>query len=218
MPTKYPPATPELRAVFKAEVIKQKCDNHAARKLAGMFLISRNEAIEIYREVVVENPKKKGSPGRPVLVKPPKLVNIGRSRAAEARQYAATHDVTGYRLRKMFGITMDTARRIAKEFNNGSPTRLELSKKNQEAAITHAYAVSGKISGTALSAMFGLSNAKAQDIMRSVRADIRFRALKPEPKPTRIVRRFRDLSGTNATADERRYPSGIGFGVVEVVR
>lgn len=45
--------------------------------------------------------------------------------------------------------------------------------------------------------------------------------IKPIAKPVqyrRIVRRFRDLSGTDATSDRVRYPSGVGFGVVEVVR
>jgi hypothetical protein len=140
------------------------------------------------------------------------------SAVAEARQYAATHDVTGYRLRKMFDLSLETARRIAKEANDGNPTRLEVLQENHKKALTHAYSVGGRISPRELAEMFGFGQQKAREILVDVAVDIKRRDEAARQKPTRIVRRFRDISGTDMTSDRVRFPSGIGFAVLEVVR
>jgi hypothetical protein len=181
----------------------RRAGEHDPLILAENFGITPGHAKSIIRRATWQEPKKTAK----------KLSGI-----EEARRYAATHDVTGYKLRKMFDLSMETARRIASEANNGSPTRLQSLQENHQKALTHAYAIGGRISARELADMFGIGQYKARDIVLEVLADMRMQSSQPAPKQTRIVRRFRDLSGTDATADRVRYPSGIGFGVVEVVR
>lgn len=171
--------------------------------------LSRNIGITLGQAENVVNRKVNRLPG---------AKNLNLSNIDLAREYAANNEVTGYRLRKMFGLTQETARRIANEANANSPKRAEVVNENRKKALTYAYSLNGKITPRELSDMFGFGQAKARGIIVDVLADIRRMEAVTKPKPTRIVRRFRDLSGTDATADERRYPSGIGFGVVEVVR
>ena len=217
MATKIPPAKPEVLSLFRAELIKQGIKYETADSLRLSFGISRDEARAVYRELAAEHHPK--VPKKPAVKKLSPTWE-GRSRAAEARAYAAQHDVTGYRLRQMFGITPETARRIAKEFNDGSPTRLEASRKNQELARTHCYAISGKVSSRELSRTFGIGENRARDIVAEVRADLKQReaAAKIDTRPRRKVRVFCEISHSDMTDDRRRYPSGIGFAVLEVVR
>jgi hypothetical protein len=201
MTAKSKPAPPELRAIFKDALIAAGGRFQTARRINIQYGISQVEAIEIFKEIS----ERTKAAEREERVK----------RCNQAKAYAAKHMVGWRKLHEMFGVTAHQARNIAKAATAGRNKRNEFSRINQDAA--RAYLVTNHRTSTvsAIAKRFKISTNTARVLINEATE-----AARPKPPIRRFstVRRFVDLSGTDATTDRVRYPSGIGFGVVEVVR
>jgi AraC-like DNA-binding protein len=201
MGAKINPASPELREIFKQHLLDTGAKFNKTDSVRISFGISRAEATEIYQEVKDERKRRKAEHDE---------------RIAAATAYAARHTIGRFRLAERFEISGNAAKAIcAAEYARREDTRSKLraNKKADEAiAFEYVKKVATFASVESIADRFGMTiewTAAAFDQVLGRRS---------KDKPTRTVRRFVDLSGTDATADRVRYPSGIGFGVVEVVR
>jgi hypothetical protein len=204
---KLKPATPELLALFRAELIKAGVRYEVADRLRSSFAICRDDAIAVYQEIIAE-----------MKANSEALKNTGESeRIAAAKAYVERCSIGRIRLARMFAIPARVARDIC---GQSKPTRARkckpkvVTESDMDAAMAYLQRSKAFATPESIADRFGVSVAWARSAIEQVSEPKNGR---PKRK-FRTVRRFRDLSGTDATADRVRYPSGIGFGVVEVVR
>jgi hypothetical protein len=183
--------------------------------MCASYAISRDEAIEIYREVEEERKTRRGDLTQ---------------RLSDAKAYARTHIVGGERLADTFDIPLADARQMcsdAQYFRRHKRERGTPDPKSAKVEVnSDAVAVYTKRNSTfaaveSVLAKLNSTPAVTQNNFSSVIPDKAVPRSIPVPvlvEPKRMRRRFCDISGTDATADQRRYPSGIGFAVVESVR
>lgn len=194
---RHKPATPELRAIFKAELIKLGGQYQTSRRLAPQYAMRRCEAIEVYNEVESERRQKKQQVDQRII---------------DAAKYANQYTIGRYRLAEMFEIPISAAKEICSEVQAKREKSQEGRIARQDQAIDYIKRTATFATVESVATRFDVSTKWTRAAFDQV--------LGKNKKPAgrvRTVRRFIDLSGTDATSDRRRYPSGVGFGV-EVVR
>jgi len=135
----------------------------------------------------------------------------------EARAAANRHGYGRCKLIELFGVSASQAQLIASEAKSFRAKRQAIIKAKKDAAKVYVMEHFADANANKVAKRFGIDVRHARDIIEGVR-----KALEPKidcvQKPKRIVRRFAEISHSDMTDDRRRYPSGIGFAVLEVVR
>jgi hypothetical protein len=151
-----------------------------------------------------------------------------------ACEYALANIPTAKEIAELFGMSEHASNKVLTEarlfINKYEPERMKAHDERLQLARDEARR--GQCDAAALAEKLGITKGQADLAIRrtvehSHKIAAKYKAARDlafakrdakEPKPRRTVRKFMNLSGTDATADRVRYPSGIGFGVVEVVR
>lgn len=195
-PVRKPRYTQQLLDIATEHAEKSRC---SATELSAQFGISDSKAKEICKIIA----------GRLAAS------TDERKRAINQARAFANRNVVGHaKLTEMFGLSVWQAKNVATCAASKRKKRNDLSRINQDAARAFLMDRWKDATTAGVARQFGLGIKTAQKIVAEVRAIM---VPKPEEPKRRTVRRFIDLSGTDATSDRRRYPSGVGFGV-ELVR
>jgi hypothetical protein len=204
MAAKIPPAKPGVRKLFRETLIKEGLTYRRASILRMEFGISIAEALEIYYETF--NALKAESDAI-------KKVDLAKS-IALATEYRKRHKVGKLRLSKLFGITAYHANKIIKAEEPVEAkvvTPKQASEKQREAAMAYVKRCGTFATLESIATRFSVSLEWTKAAFEQVMGG-------PKKQPRRKVRIFCDISHSDLTTDRVRYPSGIGFAVLEVVR